>query len=140
MKQKLWLFKDFRRSLGKADICWSQPIRVDHMCKNMWARRKKNCKGEVQDIHARLVGNLPPPLFCNFWIFLNLSFWDIMRMGLGFWENGRTTLPFFEPCPYTWEGEIYHSSWSLEISFFPFLGLKLECTQTFISTIGIFVL
>jgi hypothetical protein len=31
-------------------------------------------------------------------------------MGLAFWENGCTTLPFFEACPYTWEGEIFHSS------------------------------
>jgi hypothetical protein len=48
-------------------------------------------------------------------------------MGLAFWENGCTTLPFFEPCPYTWKGEILHSSWSLEISFFSkFSRLKLE--------------
>jgi hypothetical protein len=31
-----------------------------------------------------------------------------------FWEF---LLWFFEPCPYTWEGEIFHSSWNLEISF-----------------------
>jgi hypothetical protein len=24
----------------------------------------------------------------------------------------------FEPCPYTWKGEIFHSSWSLEILLF----------------------
>jgi hypothetical protein len=40
-----------------------------------------------------------------------------LRMGLGFWESGCTTFPFFEACPYTWEGEIFHSSWSLEILF-----------------------
>jgi hypothetical protein len=39
-------------------------------------------------------------------------------MGLAFWENGCIALPFFEPCPYTWEGEIFHSSWRLEILFF----------------------
>jgi hypothetical protein len=61
-------------------------------------------------------------------------------MGLVFWENGCTTLPFFEPCSYIWEGEIFHSSWSLEICFFPKkYSLKLQYTRTFISTIGIFV-
>jgi hypothetical protein len=40
-------------------------------------------------------------------------------MGLAFSENGCTIIPFFEPCPYIWEGEIFHSSWNLEISFFP---------------------
>jgi hypothetical protein len=38
-------------------------------------------------------------------------------MGLAFWENGRIAPPFFQSCPYTWEGEIFHSSQSLEISF-----------------------
>jgi hypothetical protein len=38
-----------------------------------------------------------------------------------------TTPPFFEACPYTWECEIFHSSWSLEVSFcLNFLILKLE--------------
>jgi hypothetical protein len=31
--QKLWVFKVLRRSLGRAGMCWSQPARVDHMCK-----------------------------------------------------------------------------------------------------------
>jgi hypothetical protein len=39
-------------------------------------------------------------------------------MGLSFWENGCIALPLFEPCPYTCNREISHSSWSLEISFF----------------------
>jgi hypothetical protein len=62
-------------------------------------------------------------------------------MGQGFWENGCTTLPFFEACPYTWEGEIFHSSWRLEISLFPkfYFFLNLEYIWTFISTVGIFV-
>ena len=56
---------------------------------------------------------------------------------LAFWKNGCTVPPFFEACPYTWKGEIFHSSWSLEISFFFNLKLKIEYTRTFISTIGI---
>jgi hypothetical protein len=42
-----------------------------------------------------------------------------LEMGLAFWENRCTTLPFFEACPYTWTGEILNSSRSLEILFFP---------------------
>jgi hypothetical protein len=34
------------------------------------------------------------------------------------WHFGRIALPFCDACPYTWEGEIFHSSWSLEISIF----------------------
>jgi hypothetical protein len=37
--QKLWVFVIFRRSLGRAGMCWSQPARVDHMCKKRRARR-----------------------------------------------------------------------------------------------------
>jgi hypothetical protein len=52
-------------------------------------------------------------------IFSFFSFFlDVMRMGLAFWENGCTSPPFFEACPYTWKCEIFHSSWSLEISIF----------------------
>jgi hypothetical protein len=42
---------------------------------------------------------------------------------------------------YTWEGEIFHSSWSLVISFFSrFLFLlNLEYNWTFISNVEIFV-
>jgi hypothetical protein len=71
------------------------------------------------------------PLFFNIFV---------LGMGLAFWENGCTTLPFFEPCPYTYESEIFHSSWSLEISFFSKMFLlNLEYTRTFISIVGIFV-
>jgi hypothetical protein len=64
-----------------------------------------------------------------------------LGIDLVFWENGCRVLPFFEPCPYTWKGEIFHSSWSLEISFFSnFIKKSLEYTWTFISTFGIFVL
>jgi hypothetical protein len=50
-----------------------------------------------------------------------------MRMGLAFWENGCTTLQFFEACSYTWECEIFHSSRSLEILFFSnFIRVHLD--------------
>jgi hypothetical protein len=40
--QKLWMFEVSRRSLGRAGMCWSQPARVDHLCKKWRAGRKKN--------------------------------------------------------------------------------------------------
>jgi hypothetical protein len=75
----------------------------------------------------------------HFFKFFDLFIKQLVLWGKGqqFWENGCAVLPFFEPCPYTWKGEIFHSSWSLEISFF---SLKLEKTWTFISTVGIIVL
>jgi hypothetical protein len=48
-------------------------------------------------------------------------------------------IPIFETCPYTWENEILHCTWSLEISIFFKKILKIEYTRTFISTVGIFV-
>jgi hypothetical protein len=84
----------------------------------------------------------PPSFFFAILGFFFTFIFGVMKMGLSFWENGCTTLPFFEPCPYTWRGEIFHSSWNLEIpkSFFSnFIFLNLDYTWTFISTIGIFV-
>jgi hypothetical protein len=43
------------------------------------------------------------------------------EMGLAFWEVKCTTLPFFEPYPYTWEGKIFLYSWNFEISFLKFI-------------------
>jgi hypothetical protein len=84
---------------------------------------------------------LPPPLFPIFLVFK--FFFGFMRKfenGLGILAEWCTTLPFLEPFPYTWKGEIFHSSWSLEISFLSKLFLrKLEYTRTFISIVGIFV-
>jgi hypothetical protein len=39
MNQKLWMIEVSRRSLGKAGMCWSQPARVDHLCKKWRAGR-----------------------------------------------------------------------------------------------------
>jgi hypothetical protein len=46
MDQKLWMFEVFRRSMGRAGMCWSQPARVDHVHKKWKARGKKNSKKE----------------------------------------------------------------------------------------------
>jgi hypothetical protein len=45
--QKLWVFEVFRRSLGRAGMCWSQSARVDHMRKK-WAGGKKNLEKREQ--------------------------------------------------------------------------------------------
>jgi hypothetical protein len=33
-----------------------------------------------------------------------------LGMGMAFWEDGHTTPPFFEPCPYTWENGYLNNS------------------------------
>jgi hypothetical protein len=38
MDQKLWEFEIFRRSLGRAGMCFSQLARVHHMCQKVRAR------------------------------------------------------------------------------------------------------
>jgi hypothetical protein len=38
MDKKLWVFENFRRSLGRAGMCWSQPTRVDYIGPKKWAR------------------------------------------------------------------------------------------------------
>jgi hypothetical protein len=60
------------------------------------------------------------PVSYFFHIFEFFFFGIMKKFGdeLAFWENGCIAFPFFEPCPYTWKGEIFHSSWSLEIPFF----------------------
>jgi hypothetical protein len=60
-------------------------------------------------------------------------------MGLAFWKNGSTTLPFFEAYPIlgSVKSSIPHGSWKYHI--FSKKILKLEYTMTFISTTGIFV-
>jgi hypothetical protein len=77
--------------------------------------------------------------FSNYFI-LNYYFWYYEEFWGWAWHFGRTGVQrshFLK----SWEGEIFHSSWSLEISFFFkfYWGLKLEYTRTFIFTIGIFV-
>jgi hypothetical protein len=46
--QKLWMFENFRRTLGKAGMCCSQWERVDHMCPKrragVWKKKSQSCK------------------------------------------------------------------------------------------------
>jgi hypothetical protein len=62
-----------------------------------------------------------------------------MRMGLAFWENGYTTLPFFNLAPTFGrvKTSILHGAWRFQI--FPNFWLKLDYTKTFTLTVGIFV-
>jgi hypothetical protein len=115
-------------------MCWSQQARVDHTCKKMrTAQRRKILKGRSLEHPQRagewsLVTGQPCPIvwqtvgwapfFPIFLIFFNF-FFGVMKNGLGILGNGCTALPFSEPCPYTWKGEIFHSSWRLDILFFP---------------------
>jgi hypothetical protein len=52
MDQKLWMLENFRRSLGRVGMCWSQPTRVDHMCKNMWAGASRKILEETSLRHS----------------------------------------------------------------------------------------
>jgi hypothetical protein len=99
------MFENFRRSLGKAGMCWSQPARVDYMCKNLWARRRKfflqrRSLGYLHRASDRLpvatTRNLPDygsfpatPFFCNFWIFFYFSFWCHKDVWGWAWHFGR---------------------------------------------------
>jgi hypothetical protein len=56
--KKLWVFENFRRSLGKAGMCWNQLARIDHMCKKMLVKgRRIFCKGGVMGTKAVEEGN-----------------------------------------------------------------------------------
>jgi hypothetical protein len=39
MDQKLWVLKKFRRNMDRADMCWSQPARIDFISPKRWAAR-----------------------------------------------------------------------------------------------------
>jgi hypothetical protein len=36
MGQKLWVFENFKRGLGRASMYWSQPARVDYINPKRW--------------------------------------------------------------------------------------------------------
>jgi hypothetical protein len=122
--QKLWVFELSRRSLGRAGMCWSQPARVDHLHKKWRVGRKKNsrkmgtagrpgpnCWSPPTGRRPR-AGRRPAVARLRLWdssyffeifSFKKKEFLEVWVMGQGFWENGCTTPPFFESCPYTWK-------------------------------------
>jgi hypothetical protein len=93
------VFEIFKRSLGKAGMCYSQPARVDYMCKNMWVGGKRFFGDKaVQGTRTRPAGNRWSPkghgpqfdrlqvgpffCCCNFGILS--PFFCVMKMGLAF--------------------------------------------------------
>jgi hypothetical protein len=46
--KNLWVFEAFRRSLGRAGMCWSQLAGVDHMLKKWRTGEKKVLKKKEQ--------------------------------------------------------------------------------------------
>jgi hypothetical protein len=87
------MFEVFGQGLARAGMCWSQLARIDQLCKKSRVGGKKNSKkkGQSDPIYS---------FFFEIYLF-NLIFWEIWGMGQGFWENGCTSPPFFEACPYT---------------------------------------
>jgi hypothetical protein len=57
--QELCVFEVFRRSLRRAGMCWSQPTRVDHMCKKLRVGGKTNLLQRVSLGHPSTVGERP---------------------------------------------------------------------------------
>jgi hypothetical protein len=68
--QKLWVFENFRRSLGRAGMCWSQWERVDYMCKILGARGRKEGTRRVQEGRKmmRIVGRSAIAWLAGFWL------------------------------------------------------------------------
>jgi hypothetical protein len=95
--QKLWMFKVSRRSLGRAGKCCSQ--------------FKKNGNSPTgPGINPQPAGdrglnlNLSGcPNFFEIFLLKKNEFLEVWEMGRGFCEDGCTTPPFFEACPYTWK-------------------------------------
>jgi hypothetical protein len=42
MDQKLWMFENLRRSMGRVGMCGSQPTIVDYISPKRWAVRIRN--------------------------------------------------------------------------------------------------
>jgi hypothetical protein len=73
---------------------------------------------------------MPALLFPIFLIFIYL-FWCYEEVWGWAWHFGRVGVQHSH-FPYTWEGEIFHSSWSLEISFFSKKFAKIVIHQDFL--------
>jgi hypothetical protein len=63
-KLKVMGVENFRRSLGKAGMGWSQPARVDHMYKKMWAGRRGKFLEESSLEHLCIASNQQSPAGC----------------------------------------------------------------------------
>jgi hypothetical protein len=87
--QKLWVFEVFGHGLARVGMCWSQPVRVDHLHKKWWAGEKKNSKRKWVDwpclgVDLRPAGDCWSPagpgpmtwtvLYCSIFIFFKNFF------------------------------------------------------------------
>jgi hypothetical protein len=110
--QKLWMFEVFGQGLARAGMCWSQPVRVDHLHKKWKAGEKKKFKKKRADwpcpgVDPRLAGDRWSPA----------SRGSTPRDG----QSVQIFLflkTFFEACPYTLKCKILHFPWKLEFSPF----------------------
>jgi hypothetical protein len=101
------MFENFRRSLSRAGMYWSQPARVDDMCKNMWAgrrgdfaRRKFRAPAQKRQVTA----SCPPaatrlqPYFFQFIYFYLFIYFGVVRKfrdGLGILGEWMYSTPIF---------------------------------------------
>jgi hypothetical protein len=68
------MFENFRRSLGRAGKCWSQPVRVDHINPKRWAARIKRFEKSPLRVSSPAFWTLP--LYLEGW---NIPFF--MKLG-----------------------------------------------------------
>jgi hypothetical protein len=116
--QKLWVFENFKRSLGMAGMCWSQWERVDHMCPKrgvrVWKRGISCLKKGARAVGHGLQSETAFFLCIFIFIFIFYFFFGSLEIGLGFWENGYTTPPIFWNLPPTLgsiQSSIPHGAW-----------------------------
>jgi hypothetical protein len=57
--QKLWMFKVFRRSMGRAGMCYSQPTRVDYISSKRWAVGIRNLENSPLRVSSPIFWSLP---------------------------------------------------------------------------------
>jgi hypothetical protein len=60
--QKLWMFEVFRRSMGMASMCCSQPVRVDYISPKRWAVGIRNLKKSPLRVSSPIFWSLPSHL------------------------------------------------------------------------------
>jgi hypothetical protein len=52
--QKLWVFENLKRSMGRAGMCWSQPARVEYMSPKRWAIRIRNLEKSPLNVSSSI--------------------------------------------------------------------------------------
>jgi hypothetical protein len=78
--QKLWTFEVLKRNMGKAVMCWSQPVRVDYINPKRWAVGIRNLEkkpfesflSKLLDL-APTLGRVKSSLPCGAWRFYFFS-------------------------------------------------------------------